>query len=94
MRICAIYWGIWCTGRRICAGSTAGFGTGRRGDLVETNFGKMDWAAAREEYRKKIDAYRLEDGTTVAMKGLRDMNGYLTKRELWHKKGVEFTEER
>ena len=49
---------------------------------------------AREEYRKKMDAYELESGALVIMKGLRDVNSYLTEREPWHKKGVEFAEER
>ena len=50
--------------------------------------------ATREEYRKKMDAYELEGRASVAMKGLRDVSGYLTERGPWHKKGVEFVEER
>ena len=50
--------------------------------------------ATREEYRKKMDAYELEGRASVEMKGLRNVNGYLTEHEPWYKKGVDFAEER
>ena len=50
--------------------------------------------AAGEEYRKRMDAYKLEGRESVVMKRLRDMNSYLTKRESWYKKGLDFVEKR
>ena len=46
--------------------------------------------AARDNYRMKMDAHEMKGGVSVAMKGLRDVDGYLTKREPWYKNGVEF----
>lgn len=48
----------------------------------------------RSEFMSKMDAYELDNGAAVAMKGFRDINGYLTEQAPWHMKGDERAEER
>jgi len=62
-------------------------------DTTQTT-AKLDWKATVEDYRTKMDAFELQAGAAIVMKGFRDVNGYLTEREPWHKKGPEFAEER
>ncbi len=54
----------------------------------------LDFNAIREEFMAKMDNYQLELGASIAMKGLRDVNGYITEKAPWHMKGDELATER
>jgi len=63
---------------------------------VLTTTSKLVWKDVVSEYQTKMNAYELEGGAGVVMKGFRDVNGYLTERAPWliKGKGVEQVEER
>ena len=54
----------------------------------------VDFEAIRAEFMSKMDCFELDNGAAVAMKGFRDVNGYLTEQSPWHMKGDERAEER
>ena len=54
----------------------------------------FDFNALRSEYISKMDNFKLDDGAAIAMKGFREVNGYITDKAPWHMKGDEMAEQR
>merc|ERR1712154_524112 len=54
----------------------------------------VDFATIRSEFMTKMDKFEIEGGAAVAMKGFRDVNGYITSEAPWLMKGDERAEER
>ena len=54
----------------------------------------FDFDAIRKEFMSKMDSFELDNGAAIAMKGFRDVNGYITDKAPWHLKGDELANER
>ena len=54
----------------------------------------LDFDALRSEFMTKMDKFEIDNGAAIAMKGFRDVNGYITSEAPWLMKGDERAEER
>lgn len=54
----------------------------------------IDFPTVRSKFIDCMDSYDIEGGAQLAMKGFREVNGYLTELAPWHMKGDDRAEER
>ena len=54
----------------------------------------LDFHSIKVDFIARMDSYDIESGAQLAIKGFRDVNGYLTELAPWHMKGDERADDR